>query len=104
MVRGQSFEDYCAEDHHDTEVFEKRMLFFSADVHYDLARVFVHREESGSLASLSKRGPRSTSRRFPWCPDAPLGREFPGLNKFPITGPPHGGLFSARLFFPRILP
>ena len=30
MVRGQSFDDYCAEDHHDTEVFEKRMLFFSA--------------------------------------------------------------------------
>jgi hypothetical protein len=27
MVQGQSFDDYCAEDHHDTEVFEKRMLF-----------------------------------------------------------------------------
>jgi hypothetical protein len=29
MVQGQSFEAYCAEDHHDTQVFEKRMLFFS---------------------------------------------------------------------------
>jgi hypothetical protein len=54
---GSIFEDYCAEDHHDTEVFEKRMLFFSADVHYDLRASLRphHRRESGSLASLSKR-------------------------------------------------
>lgn len=29
MVRGQEFDDYCGEDHHDSEVFEKRMFFFA---------------------------------------------------------------------------
>jgi hypothetical protein len=28
MVQGQSFDDYCAEDHHDTEVFEEDVVFF----------------------------------------------------------------------------
>ena len=30
MICGQSFDDYCAEDHHDVQAFEKRMKFFAA--------------------------------------------------------------------------
>jgi hypothetical protein len=90
---GVNLSNYCAEDHHDTEVFEKRMLFFSADVHYDLARVFVHIEESPVRSHRSRKGSSFNISSISVVSGRSMGREFPGLNKFPIIPaiPPMAG-------------